>query len=122
MARYRGLTLRVLGRGAPAMGPGKAELVERIGATGSISAAARAMGMSYRRAWLLVDDLNHCFDEPVVLAQHGGRAGGGAALTPFGQSLVEHFRAIEKEAETATRKRITALRRKLSDIVPARKR
>ena len=58
------------------------------------------MGMSYRRAWLLVDDLNHCFDEPVVLAQHGGRAGGGAALTPFGQSLVEHFRAIEREAET----------------------
>ena len=67
MARYRGLTLRVLGRGSPAMGPGKAELVERIAETGSISAAARAMGMSYRRAWQLVEALNAAFDERVVL-------------------------------------------------------
>ena len=57
-ARYRGLTLRVLGKSAAAMGPGKAELVERIGRTGSISAAAREMGMSYRRAWQLVESLN----------------------------------------------------------------
>jgi molybdate transport system regulatory protein len=58
MARYRGLTLRVMGKRAPAMGPGKAELIEHIAATGSISAAARAMGMSYRRAWQLVEALN----------------------------------------------------------------
>ncbi|MEX0637905.1 MAG: LysR family transcriptional regulator, partial [Burkholderiales bacterium] len=67
MGRYRGLTLRVLGRGRPAMGPGKAELIERIAETGSISAAARAMGMSYRRAWQLVEALNAAFKQPVVV-------------------------------------------------------
>jgi len=116
------LALRIEFDEERAIGPGKARLLELIQQHRSIAAAGRAMGMSYRRAWLLVDDLNHCFDEPVVQAQHGGRAGGGAAITPFGQTLVEHFRAIEKEAESATRKRITALRRKLSDIAPARKR
>jgi molybdate transport system regulatory protein len=115
------LALRIEFDEERAIGPGKARLLELIQVHRSIAAAGRAMGMSYRRAWLLVDDLNRCFDEPVVQAQHGGRAGGGASLTPFGQILVEHFRAIEKEAEGATRKRITALRRKLSDIAPARK-
>ena len=79
------LALRIEFDEERAIGPGKARLLELIQEHRSIAAAGRAMGMSYRRAWLLVDDLNHCFDEPVVLAQHGGRAGGGAALTPFGQ-------------------------------------
>jgi len=100
-ARYRGLTLRVLGGSAAAMGPGKAELVERIARTGSISAAAREMGMSYRRAWQLVESLNSCFREPVVATAIGGARGGGARVTPYGIRLVARFRAMEVKASTA---------------------
>jgi molybdate transport system regulatory protein len=100
-ARYRGLTLRVLGGSAAAMGPGKAELVERILRTGSISAAAREMGMSYRRAWQLVVALNEAFREPVVTTAIGGRRGGGAKVTPYGARLVAHFRAMEGKASAA---------------------
>ncbi len=101
MTRYRGLTLRVLGKGAPAIGPGKAELIERIGATGSISAAARAMGMSYRRAWQLVEALNRDFREPVVTTAVGGTRGGGAQVTRFGRRVVAAFRAMEGRASAA---------------------
>jgi molybdate transport system regulatory protein len=101
MARYRGLTLRVLGAGAPAMGPGKAELIERIAATGSISAAARAMGMSYRRAWQLVEALNASYKAPVVVTAVGGKRGGGARVTPQGRRLVALFRAMEDKASAA---------------------
>ncbi len=101
MARYRGLTLRVLGTGAPAMGPGKAELIARIGQTGSISAAARAMGMSYRRAWQLVEALNKAYREPVIATAIGGRRGGGARVTAFGRELVTRFRAMERKASAA---------------------
>jgi molybdate transport system regulatory protein len=101
VARYRGLTLRVLGKGAPAIGPGKAELIERIGETGSISAAARAMGMSYRRAWQLVEALNQDFREPVIITAIGGTRGGGASVTPFGKRLVLRFRAMEDKASAA---------------------
>ena len=107
------LTLRIEFDDDRAIGPGKARLLELIQQHCSIAAAGRAMGMSYRRAWLLVDDLNRCFDEPVVEAQHGGRAGGGAALTDFGRTLLKNYRAIEQEAERATRKRLAALHRKL---------
>lgn len=98
---YEGLTLRVLSRGERALGPGKAELVERIAATGSISAAARAMGMSYRRAWQLVEAVNASFREPVVVKAVGGVAGGGARVTPYGRRLVERFRAMERKASRA---------------------
>jgi molybdate transport system regulatory protein len=98
MPRYRGLTLRVLGAGAPAMGPGKAELIERIAQTGSISAAARGMGMSYRRAWQLVEALNASYREPVVLTATGGQRGGGATVTPYGMRLAAAFRAMEDKA------------------------
>jgi len=101
MPRYKGLTLRVLGTSGPAMGPGKAELIERIGQTGSISAAARDMGMSYRRAWQLVESLNATFGEPVVTTAIGGQRGGGARVTPYGESLVVHFRAMEEKASSA---------------------
>lgn len=99
--RYRGLTLRVLGRKGPAMGPGKAELVERIGATGSISAAARDMGMSYRRAWQLVEALNRTFREPVITTAVGGTRGGGAEVTPFGRRMVAEYRRMERKASAA---------------------
>jgi molybdate transport system regulatory protein len=101
MPRYRGLTLRVLGPGAPAMGPGKAELIERIAQSGSISAAARDMRMSYRRAWQLVEALNATYREPVVQTAVGGQRGGGASVTPFGRRLAEQFRAMEDKASDA---------------------
>jgi molybdate transport system regulatory protein len=101
LARYKGLTLRVLGKGAPAMGPGKAELIERIAQTGSISAAARAMGMSYRRAWQLMEALNRAYREPVINTAVGGKRGGGARVTAFGKRLAARFRAMERKASAA---------------------
>ena len=95
------LTVRVDFGSDRALGPGKIRLLETIGKTGSISRAGRALGMSYRRAWLLVADLNRCFREPVVTAQPGGARGGGAALTPFGRDLIEKYRAIESRATAA---------------------
>lgn len=83
------------------IGPGKIALLEQIDATGSISAGAREMGMSFRRAWLLVDTMNRVFAEPVIKASHGGRSGGGAALTPFGRELVERYRTLEAAAQSA---------------------
>lgn len=77
------------------LGRGKIELMEHIATTGSISAAGRAMDMSYRRAWLLVDALNHMFTEPVIESQRGGKQGGGAGLTPFGEELLARFRGME---------------------------
>jgi molybdate transport system regulatory protein len=96
-----GLTLRIDLSRDGAVGPGKVRLLELIDETGSIAAAGRTMAMSYRRAWLLVEELNHLFREPVAVTKLGGKAGGGAALTPFGRRLVQHYRAMEAEAETA---------------------
>ena len=96
------LTVRIDFGADRALGPGKIRLLEAIGRTGSISQGGRALDMSYRRAWLLVDDLNHCFREPVVTAQPGGAQGGGAALTPFGEALISKYRLIESPAMAAT--------------------
>jgi molybdate transport system regulatory protein len=103
------LTLRIdLGEDR-AVGPGKVRLLEAIRDTGSISKAGIALGMSYRRAWLLVDDMNKCFSEPVIAAQVGGSHGGGAALTSFGNRLIDQCRAIETEAHFATASRLREL-------------
>ncbi len=91
------------------LGPGKVMLLERIAEGGSISAAGRAMDMSYRRAWQLVADLNASFAAPLVIAQMGGRRGGGATLTGLGARLVAEYRAIEREAEAAVAPRLQAL-------------
>jgi molybdate transport system regulatory protein len=109
------LTLRIDFDDDRQIGPGKIKLLELIESTGSISAAGRQMGMSYRRAWLLVDDLNRCFREPVVAAQVGGVKGGGAALTPFGRGVVTHYRAIEKAATTAGADHVGALMASLAE-------
>jgi molybdate transport system regulatory protein len=101
MARYPGLTLRVLGVGHPAMGPGRAALLSHIARTGSITSAARAMGMSYRRAWQLVESMNKSFTEPVVVTEVGGKRGGGAAVTALGRRLVMLYRAMENKASSA---------------------
>jgi molybdate transport system regulatory protein len=97
------LTLRVDFGTDRAIGPGKVLLLEAIRDTGSISQAGRSLGMSYRRAWLLVDDMNRCFREPVVTAQPGGSQGGGAALTAFGEKVVLRYRTIETQATAATK-------------------
>ena len=83
------------------LGRGKIQLMELIASTGSISAAGRAMDMSYRRAWLLVDALNHMFKEPVIESQRGGKQGGGAALTTFGQEVLERYRGMEQHLKDA---------------------
>ena len=114
MSRYPGLTLRVMGSGSPAIGPGKAALVEHIKKSGSISSAARAMGMSYRRAWQLVDALNESFTEPVVVTAIGGKRGGGAKVTIFGQELVRRFRAMENKASAAIAGDLQQLTRRLN--------
>ena len=77
------------------VGPGKADLLAAVDRTGSISAAARDMGMSYRRAWLLIDEMNRHLDQPVVDASFGGKAGGGTQLTEFGREVLSRYRRIE---------------------------
>jgi len=92
------------------IGPGKIQLLEKIQACGSISAAGRAMDMSYKRAWDLVDEINRICRQAAVERQTGGKNGGGAMLTPFGTSLVARYRRIERAATTAVRKDLLALR------------
>lgn len=111
------------------LGRGKVELLEQIRATGSISAAGRAMGMSYRRAWLLADSMNQAFGEPVVETAQGGEHGGGARLTALGASLIERFRRMEKAAADALAPDLAALGRhygagtgKAPKITPPRRR
>ena len=103
------LTVRVDFGSERALGPGKIRLLEAVGSTGSISQAGRALDMSYRRAWLLIDDMNQCFREPVVTTQSGGAQGGGAALTPFGQDLIAKYRSIEAQAIAATKVQLREL-------------
>jgi molybdate transport system regulatory protein len=95
MARLK-LTLTM--KSGARIGPGKAALLESVRSSGSISAAAREMGMDYKRAWLLVDSLNRAFDTPVVERVTGGPGGGGAVLTPFGETLLGRYRRLEAAA------------------------
>jgi molybdate transport system regulatory protein len=85
-----------------AMGPGKADLLDAIVAHGSISAAGRAMEMSYRRAWLLVDAMNRCWREPLVETSPGSSHGGGARVTPFGAAILAHYRALQARLSGAS--------------------
>jgi len=103
------LTVRVDFGADHALGPGKIRLLEAIGKTGSISRAGRVLGMSYRRAWLLIDDMNRAFRAPVVATQPGGVRGGGAELTPFGRALIENYRAVEARATAAAKLHLRAL-------------
>ena len=95
------------------LGPGKVDLLEAIAREGSITAAARALGMSYRRAWELIDDLNGIFGQPVVESKSGGKKGGGATLTPLGLSLISRYRAMERAAAAATEPHLVALLKEL---------
>ena len=105
------LRLRLLLGNGRAFGPGKADLLEGIATQGSIAAAGRALGMSYKRAWQLVEDVNQSFEAPLVAATKGGEKGGGAALTDAGQHVLELYRAIETKSRRAAAKEIQALHR-----------
>jgi molybdate transport system regulatory protein len=95
-----------------AVGPGKAELLQLVRETSSISEAARRMGMSYMRAWSLVQTMNRSFREPVILARRGGQSRGGASLTSTGERLLILYQRMEREflvATKVTRQQLAAL-------------
>lgn len=94
------------------IGPGKARLLESIRESGSISAAARDMRMSYKRAWMLLDSMNQAFTEPLVAAAPGGAGGGGAVLTGFGAEVLERYRRIEALADAHSAADLAALARR----------
>jgi molybdate transport system regulatory protein len=101
------------------IGPGKIELLETIAREGSISAAGRAMEMSYRRAWDLVDEIGKICGQPVVASQTGGKHGGGARLTAFGEELIAYYRAIEKAANKAARAQLDLLQSRTAGAPPS---
>ncbi|EJW10889.1 DNA-binding domain of ModE [Rhodovulum sp. PH10] len=105
------LSIRIDLPGGGRIGPGKIALLEAIRTAGSISAAARTLGMSYRRAWLLVEEVNRQLRSPAVTTEAGGRHGGGAALTRAGEQVVDLYHAIEAHAHTAARSEFRALGR-----------
>ncbi|MFN4160306.1 MAG: winged helix-turn-helix domain-containing protein [Gemmobacter sp.] len=110
------LRIRIVFGDAEMIGPGKAELLERIGRCGSIAAAGREMGMSYKRAWQLVGMLNAMFREPLVDSTRGGPGGGGAVLTETGKTVLGLYRAFEADAAVAGLPHLDALQALLSDI------
>jgi molybdate transport system regulatory protein len=115
------LTIRIDFAGNRRVGPGKIRLLELIDETGSISAAGRAMAMSYRRAWLLVESMNTSFRRPAVEAQSGGRRGGGARLTPFGRELIARYRTMERDAVDAAKAHVGAIEDALAPDPQARR-
>lgn len=103
----------IRGRGQTelAIGPGKIALLEAIMQTGSITSSAKKLGMSYRRAWLLVDETNRCLVRPAVRTAAGGQSGGGTALTPVGVELVRRYRAVESQTSLAVTRKLNAFLR-----------
>jgi molybdate transport system regulatory protein len=103
------------------LGPGKIALLEAVREHGSISAAARALGMAYRHAWELIDDLNQGFDTQVVETASGGRSGGGARVTPFGEELIRRYRATEQATRRIVDREMAALERHADASGPSAK-
>jgi molybdate transport system regulatory protein len=122
MARKRsapdrcGLSIRVDLPSGLRIGPGKVALLEAIAEAGSISGAGRLLGMSYKRAWDLVEELNRGCERPVVLAASGGRDGGGASLTATGDTLVRLYHEIEQASAAAARNQVRALARMTAPV------
>jgi|SRR5450631_1606215 molybdate transport system regulatory protein len=98
-----------------AIGPGKVALLEAIEQTGSITSSAKKLGMSYRRAWLLVDETNRCLVRPAVQTAAGGQRGGGTSLTPVGVELVRRYRALEHQTGLAVTRKLKALLRTIPE-------
>ena len=103
--------MRVIQDGTIALGPGKVQLLEAVREHGSISAAARSLGMSYRRAWLLMDELNRALESPATVSEHGGQSGGGSTLTQVGEEIIRLYRGIEARAAAACAPEIEALKK-----------
>lgn len=114
--KSREIRLRIMVSPDIPIGPGKADLLQGIRDTGSIAAAGRRMGMSYKRAWLLVDTMNRCFKTPVVETSRGGRTRGGAALTPTGELVLACYRRMEALTEKAIAKEMRKLRAVMRDM------
>jgi molybdate transport system regulatory protein len=109
-----GARLRIVLGKDIAIGPGKADILAGIRETGSIAAAGRRLGMSYKRAWLLVESMNRCFKKPLVEAAKGGHAGGGAHLTVLGEEVLQRYRSMQALAEAAIDGEVKALLRNLA--------
>ncbi|MDP6656903.1 MAG: LysR family transcriptional regulator [Nitrospinaceae bacterium] len=105
--------IRVMADDQIALGPGKVDLLEAIEHTGSISRAAQGLGLSYRRAWTLVDTMNRCFKSVLVEGSAGGKQGGGAHLTPLGKQMAELYRTMEARTDTAIQKEWKIIKRSL---------
>jgi molybdate transport system regulatory protein len=110
------LRIRILFGDEAMLGPGKADLLERIRDTGSIAAAGRSMAMSYKRAWMLVEEMNAAFRDPLVDSTRGGAKGGGARLTEAGAEVLANYRKLEEIMAEAGAARIGVLRSMLRDI------
>lgn len=108
MARLK-LKAQILKGDLIAFGPGKADLLDAIDSTGSITKAARTLGMSYRRAWELVDAMNECFRAPLVEARRGGAAHGGARVTPLGREVLQRYRMLERALDRAAAPHVAKL-------------
>ena len=115
------LRIRVQYGSGFAIGSGKADILQAVAETGSISAGARQMDMSYRRAWLLIDAMNRCFREPVVDTATGGKGGGGAQITPFGRVVLKGFRTMESRAMASIAKEMPDFSKLLRKTPPAGK-
>ncbi|MDP6951438.1 MAG: LysR family transcriptional regulator [Alphaproteobacteria bacterium] len=118
MGGQRKLRLRLLFGPEIAVGPGKVALLKAIGETGSISAAARELGMSYRRAWLLCDTMNRCFRSPVVEANPGGKGGGGARVTALGEEVLKCYDTMERTAIDSVSDQISDFSALLAEDMP----
>lgn len=103
------LSIRIDFGNETAFGPGKAQLLELIGEKGSIRSAAAAMDMSYRRAWLLIQEIEAAVGGPAIAAETGGARGGGSTLTPLGRMIVDRYRAIEAQASRSAEAQLRAL-------------
>ncbi|WP_213233281.1 winged helix-turn-helix domain-containing protein [Caballeronia sp. NK8] len=101
--------MRIMKGETIALGPGKVSLLEAVHKHGSISAAARSLDMSYRRAWLLIDELNRSLKSPATISEQGGQSGGGCVLTPVGESIIRLYRDVETQAQAACAGQIESL-------------
>ena len=104
------------------IGPGKVALLEGIHRTGSLRQAAQELRMSYRRAWLLVDEINRSFLTPATTATVGGAGGGGAALTPFGEELIRRYRKLERSIQSLSREALAPITAQVRSAAPAKAR
>lgn len=118
-SRLASIRIRILCGEEIAMGQGKADLLEAIGECGSISAAGRKLGLSYRKAWLMVDEMNRCFASPVVGTTKGGTSGGGARVSEVGKEALRQYRVLQAKAHAAVEEDLARYRHLLASVPSA---